>query len=300
MNLKEGISIKLRREGHDPFIDYLKGICILFVVLNHCITSELANNTLFCLWGSSAVPIFLIIQVFHAFKKGINHVTINYKKMWQRIIWPFLLTEMFIISIYYLKQVIFGDTSSSPFFKTVLLWGGIGPGCYYPWIYIQFAFLIPIAANVFKIIKGLNLLIIFLTVSTIIEIICANMIPMRIYRLLFLRYLFLFYLGYILTFRGFIVNYYTTILAIGGMAATLLFFYTEIYIYPFTHHKISICNWICYLYIAFGFLWFLKWSHHYIKLCYPIERSLQWMGIHSYDIFLCQMVFFALLDLYRT
>lgn len=290
-----GTILQLQHEGHDPFIDYLKGLSILFVVLNHCLPSEFTEKTLFCIWGSTAVPLFLLIQVFHAYKNGISHVTISYNKIWHRVVWPFLLTETFIIGFYFFKQVAFGDTSITQFAKTVLLWGGIGPGSYYPWIYIQFSILMPIVGIVLRRIKGQWLLFLFIVVSTLIEIIGANIIPMRIYRLLFLRYLFLFYLGYILATRGIIINRWTTIIAIISMTATILFFYSDIYIYPFNNQKVSICNWICYLYVAYGFLRFLKWSHHYICLYHPIYKTFQWMGKHSYEIFLSQMLVFSLI-----
>ena len=124
MSHKSQTFIRLQREGHDPFIDYLKGICILFVVLNHCLPTEYTNKTLFCLWGSIAVPLFLILQVFHSLKKNIGNITIQYRKIWHRVVYPFLLTELIIISISFLRQVAFGETNSSELFKTILLWGG--------------------------------------------------------------------------------------------------------------------------------------------------------------------------------
>lgn len=296
MNQERNIYLQLKRDGHDPFIDYLKGICILFVVLNHCLPSGFTDRTLFCIWGSTAVPIFLMLQVFHAFKKGINHVTVSYKKIWHRVVRPFLIAELLLVVFCFLRQVVFGDTSTAQFAETIIFWGGIGPGCYYPWIYIQFAVLMPFVASFLKLFKEQNLLLIFLVVSTLIEIIGDNMIPMRLYRLLFLRYLFIFYLGYILVVHGFIINNRTTIIALIGMAATLLFYYSDIYIYPFTNQKISICNWICYLYIAYGFLRILKCSQRYICLYSPIEKTIRWIGVHSYETFLLQMIVFTIID----
>ncbi|WP_371874055.1 acyltransferase family protein [Prevotella sp. E15-22] len=292
--------ICLKREGYDPFIDYLKGICIFFVILNHCLPSEFTNKTFFCIWGSTAVPIFLIIQVFHTYKKGIERINTNYKKIWNRIIKPFLLTESIIICLHFTRHVIYGDTSTSQFIETTILWGGIGPGCYYPWIYIQFAILLPLFAAIFRKIKGTKLLLLFIVLSTIIEIVVANIIPTRIYRLLFLRYLFLIYLGNIIAVQGIRINITTSIIALIGMGATILFHYNDIYIYPFTNQKISICNWICYLYITFGFLKILKKLYSYPTKNLFINKGLQWMGIHSYEIFLIQMLVFSIIDLWKS
>ena len=254
--------ICLKREGYDPFINYLKGICIFFVILNHCLPSEFTNKTLFCIWGSTAVPIFLIIQVFHTYKKGIERTNTNYKKIWNRIIKPFLLTESIIICLHFTRHVIYGDTSTSQFIETTILWGGIGPGCYYPWIYIQFAFVMPFMAKIFIKLEGGQLLVFFLIISTTIDVLGTFIIPMRMYRLLFLRYFFLFYLGYTLVKQGFIINRLTTIIALISMAATLLFYYTEISFFSLGYKKISICCWICYPYIAYGFLRILKYSYN--------------------------------------
>ena len=289
--------IHLKREGHDPFIDFLKGICIFFVILNHCLPSEITAKTLFCLWGSTAVPLFLIIQVFHAYKKGIEKTNINYKKIGNRIIKPFLLTESIIIGLHFTKHVIYGDTTTSQFIETTILWGGIGPGCYYPWIYIQFAILLPLFAVIFRKVKGPKLLLLFIFLSTIIEIVGANIIPTRIYRLLFLRYLFLIYLGYILVVKGIKINIKTKLIAIIGMGATILFYYYDIYLYPFTYQKISICNWVCYLYIIFGFLEILKQVYSHLTKNQFINNALQWIGIPSYEIFLIQMLVFSIKDI---
>lgn len=61
--------IRLNRTGYDPFIDYLKWVAILFVVLPHALPmhKEIAS----CLWIDQAVPLFLMIQVFHAYKQRI-------------------------------------------------------------------------------------------------------------------------------------------------------------------------------------------------------------------------------------
>lgn len=70
--MKGTCSLTFNRDGYDPLIDYLKGLCILFVVIQHSIPTALHHYTMFALWGRLAVPIFLLIQVFHAYKKLIG------------------------------------------------------------------------------------------------------------------------------------------------------------------------------------------------------------------------------------
>ena len=68
-------SFCLNKKGYDPFIDFVKGFCILSVVLTHSLPVWLQQHTLFSLWGGMAVPLFLMIQVFHAYKSWIKSVT---------------------------------------------------------------------------------------------------------------------------------------------------------------------------------------------------------------------------------
>lgn len=60
--------IKLKRNGYDEFLDYLKGISIIMVLINHGAQS-IVDIALFPIWIYEAVPMFLLIQVFHAYKK---------------------------------------------------------------------------------------------------------------------------------------------------------------------------------------------------------------------------------------
>ena len=50
-------TIYFNRYSYDPFIDYIKGISIIFVILNHCIGESLHSKSIYCLWGDSAVPL---------------------------------------------------------------------------------------------------------------------------------------------------------------------------------------------------------------------------------------------------
>ena len=135
--------------GYDPQIDFLKGVSILWVLLTHCIPYDVQDKILFCLWGAQAVPLFIIIQVFHSYKKGFENVTLSIKKLWNRIIRPFLFT----IGVIYVLYLIYGyfthvsiTEQTIKFFKS----GGAGPGSYYFWIYLQFVLILPIMAILMK------------------------------------------------------------------------------------------------------------------------------------------------------
>lgn len=297
MPTDSGKIVRLRREGYDPFIDYLKGICIFFVILTHCLPSHTRHLVLFSLWGLPAVPIFLIIQVFHTYKKGMDSVNTNYAKLWGRVIKPFLMVELLLIGLTLGLELATSEFCGfSTFFIHIAKCGGRGYGAYYPWIYIQFAILLPIIAPLFKRLNGIYLAIIFIGISEFFEILCCitNM-PQYLYRLLFFRYTFLIYLGYILVTKGYVMNIKTFLLSLLSALSILLFVYKKIDLTPFIFYapKWRSCHWICYFYIAFFLFYVFKYMYQLIigheKICGYVKK----MGRYSYEIFLFQMAYFC-------
>ena len=113
-------TILLSKEGYDPFIDYLKGVSILFVILAHCL--PLQEYILFSLWGAQAVPLFLLVQVFHSYKKGVGYISVSYdlKKLFHRIFKPFLL----LVVIQLLLLIFFQQKNPIVPIKNAILSGG--------------------------------------------------------------------------------------------------------------------------------------------------------------------------------
>lgn len=139
-------TVCLNKHGYDPYIDFLKGLCIVWVVLTHNLSAAVRDVTAFPYWGSMAVPLFLLIQVFHAYRKGVENVKVEYNlsKLFHRIILPFLVATAVVLAIkFVLNPAAFGNC-----LHRALLNGGVGPGCYYPWVYVQFFFILPLLARV--------------------------------------------------------------------------------------------------------------------------------------------------------
>lgn len=289
----------LTKNSYDPFIDYLKGLCIIFVIINHCMPENIMEKTAFFFWGVSAVPIFLIIQVFHAYKKGFENPKLNFKKVWRKIIWPFLLAELIILIVYIIREHhftlkdIFNDTYS--LFKS----GGYGPGAYYPFIYLQFAIILPIIACFLKSHKP-YLCILFIIISQLSETACSYLhLPQLAYRLLFLRYIFIFYLGYLLAYKGFILNLYTFCISAICLAFSTYIVYSHQSCSPFLYDFVNpVCHWFCYIYIAFILLFVLKQLFYRFKANTFIRHYIIKAGKYSYEIFLFQIVYFAITDKY--
>jgi len=284
---------ELCRKGYDPFIDFLKGICIILVILTHCIPSELRLVIGFPIWGSPAVPIFLIIQVFHFYKKGIDSAKLDCSKVWKRVLRPFILVEFAIIVVwlYNYSTDIYYIVSS---FKNIIYMMSGGPGTYYPWIYLQFAVLLPLCRSLFKY-GNTYTLIVFLVLSQIAEIICAiTAMPEWIYRLTFFRYIFLLYLGNLLARKGYILNRTTMLLSIISVTSVFFFAYFSFDSSPIFYNveAWASCHWICYIYISFFMIVGLKYIYMFTRKS-TFSTIVRLLGKYSYEIFLFQLFYFT-------
>lgn len=134
--------IALRTTGYDPFISYMKGICILAVILQHACYIPGFEYTIV-----QQVPLFLLIQVYHGYKHGLDDVKpFNMRKTWDRILKPFLMVQVVMLFISLLR----GGFDIVGYVKGFLVMGGYGMGSYYPWVYLQFAILLPVVARMLR------------------------------------------------------------------------------------------------------------------------------------------------------
>ena len=92
------MTISFNKTGYDPFIDFLKAYAIIFVVVAHNFPTVLWNYCLFQVWADMQAPIFILIQVFHAYKKG-NPPTIKWSSLLKRIVLPFVAIQGIILSL---------------------------------------------------------------------------------------------------------------------------------------------------------------------------------------------------------
>lgn len=298
MNLNTLYDITFHKNGHDPVIDYIKGLCILFVIWTHCISRGDLGHILFPFWGDTAVPIFLIIQVFHYYKKGISVRMPSASKLYKRILQPFIImvTLMFLTQFFIYYHVTDGSFTPS------LYWNKRGPGSYYIFIYLEFAIVIPLFASLFKRLSNKWFFFLFVILSQLIEFVtCITHCPDNIYRILFFRYTFLIYIGYLMATNKLKLNKLTLF---GGFISIFFLYlcaYTEIDMEPLfcTHLSLwPLCHWVCYIYIAYFFLAFLKYT--YTKFFYysTISNYIEKIGKYSYEIFLFQIFYYATFSIY--
>ncbi len=104
-------AISFNKTGYDPFIDFLKAYSIICVVIAHILPAEFYKYILFQVWGDMQVPMFVLIQVFHAYKKGLKP-QLNWSILFKRICFPFAAIQAFIIGFKALMGgVIYGQVS---------------------------------------------------------------------------------------------------------------------------------------------------------------------------------------------
>ena len=127
--------VTFNKVGYDPFIDFIKAYAIVCVLIGH--TFPGLDLMGYGLWAGMQVPLFILVQAFHAFKK--EKLQLNLKQVFFRIFFPFFIVEgiMFII----LLVIYHYDLNS--LIQTYVTGGGTGPGSYYPWIYLQIAIVLP-------------------------------------------------------------------------------------------------------------------------------------------------------------
>ena len=89
------IKITFNKSGYEPFFDFIKAYSILCVLMGH--TIPFLNETGYSLWYGMQVPLFVLVQVFHVFKKDC--FSFNTKLISKRIIIPFLIIQIIPICL---------------------------------------------------------------------------------------------------------------------------------------------------------------------------------------------------------
>ena len=284
--------------GRDLSLDFVKGLCILLVLLHHTTGEAFHENSLFYVWGYPAVPLFLLIQVFQSYKNGYESRPWGFLKIWRRAVMPFLIVETLITACY----LIFNPNLSwRQYLLGASYWGGTGPGSYYPWIYIQFALLLPLLRPLFRYIRGSWLTIIFLLLAVGGEVACSVVqMPEWMYRLLFIRYVFLIYLGYLLVEKGVVLNIVTLTLSVVSLIVLYHLEIKEVDWSPWLYDSKGwrAFHWICYFYIAYPMLYILCKVFYRLPANGFLENTICALGSHSYAIYIFQLFYFSIIAPY--
>lgn len=280
--------INFNRTGYDPFIDFIKAYAIICVLIGHTLPVTYMG---YGLWAGMQVPLFILVQAFHFYKK--EDTRLNIKKILKRVILPFIVIgflEFFVICA-------FNDGYS--YNELIINWllngCGYGPGSYFPIIYLQIALLLPCFRLVINKLNRKQLIWFFMILAEGLEVICSLIqLPDWLYRLLAIRYLFLILLGWLWVKEGIILNRKMVILSLLSILAILYFEYVAVYFQtdnePFffktawTFHR-----WPCYYFCANGLVYLLHVTWQWLNKSKRINFLIKELAKSSYEIFLVQM-----------
>ncbi len=184
----------------DPFIDILKTLSIIMIIITHD-TFFVENNRLpFCVYVlDMAVPVFMLVSGYNYASSCSRHKyslrdLYDIKLLFRRIC-RFLVpyTAVFIL-VTLLMVFVKGNNSSLSEHLTAYIRGGYGPGAYYTPVMIQFVILSPL---LYAFIETFNekALIISFVLNLVFETALTLGLPWPGYSRTLLRYLFLITVG---------------------------------------------------------------------------------------------------------
>lgn len=277
------MTIAFITKGYDSFIDFIKAYAILCVLIGHSMLP--LEKMGYCAWAGMQVPLFILVQSFHFYKK--NQASIKIGKILRRVILPFLIIEFTTaLTAYGLHAY-----NCNTLIDKLLASGGYGPGSYYPWIYLQVALLLPISALLLKSVNKTSSLIIFLIVCEGLEILFSfSHVSEPVYRLLAARYIFLLYIGWLWTKEGIIINRTTVLLATFSLISIIYFQYFSRNDEPwFFSTGWKYHRWPCYYYVAYGLTSILYYIWTKINRNEVVLKIVKTLAASSYEIFLIQM-----------
>lgn len=271
-------------KGYDGFIDFIKAYAILCVLFGHTF-SPILDKVAYGVWAGMQVPLFILVQIFHSYKK--DKATVSLVKILTRVVLPFVVFEVVTFVIAHLIWGVDGNI----LIHRALNSGGYGPGSYYPWVYVQVALLLPLFLLLLKRVDKVTALVVFLIVCEGTEILFSVVdLPNHIYRLLATRYILLFYLGWLWVKEGVRINRLTIVLSIISLCFILFFEYSTVDKEPwFINAGFRFHRWPCYFFVAYGFTAMLHILWTKINQNGFVVRIVKILAAASYEIFLMQM-----------
>lgn len=88
--IKDIYTVTFNTKGYDGFIDFIKAYAILCVLFGHTF-SPILDKVAYGVWAGMQVPLFILVQSFHSYKK--DKATVNLAKILTRVVLPFVVFE---------------------------------------------------------------------------------------------------------------------------------------------------------------------------------------------------------------
>ena len=274
------------------FLDYLKAICVLMVIITHYEWTD-KTSPFFTMLINMAVPVFMIIS-------GYNFAMSNRKKAegrlgkmygWEmmkpkliRFLVPFFAVCMIEIVLLLLEQ-------REVHLLRIFLLGGYGPGSYYVPVMMQLLIIFPIIYLLIE--KNATL---GLTAAAIANLLFEAAIKLfeidkYYYRLSIGRYLLLIAFGcylYLYPDRR-MKRYQMLLMFFAGLSYLIAVFGFDQELLLFEYWKTTAMPVAFYIF-PIVILLFRRFYHS--RIPGTLGKLLRWMGQASYHIFLAQMVYY--------
>lgn len=281
-------------EERNGNIDWLKGVCILFVIITHYSWSD--NERLsfgFPFWIDMAVPLFMLISGYVYFKsyRRKNITTLdgayefgNIVPPFIRYTIPFLFAYAIEVSAWIIYRLAGKENISIYGLLAGCLTGGYGPGSYYYPVMLQLLLFFPFIYKFVNAYRGKSLLCFFVINIFLEGLKIAYGMPEALYRLLFFRYIFLVAFGAYCALADAKIDMKYCILGLIGMMFQIITSYMG-YKPKIFGYWTGTCV-IAVLYILPIFVLFLKCKE------FKFGVLLRKAGQCSYNIFLTQMIYY--------
>lgn len=285
-------SVEKKEKKRIEFLDYLKAVCVLMVIITHYDWTD-KSSPVFTMLINMAVPVFMIISGYNFAmsndKKAEGKLSKMYSwEMLQPKLVRFLVPYFFVCIIEVILRLAFGRKVT---LARAFLEGGYGPGSYYVPVMMQLLLIFPIIYVLIA--KNARMGIWVVGAANLLFEIAVKVfeIEKHDYRLSVGRYLLLVAFGcYLYLYpKSRIKAYQLGAMFLIGVAYIVAVFEFKCKLPLFRYWKTTAMP-IAFYIFPIVVLLFRKFYHSTIPG--SIGRILTWIGQASYHIFLTQMVYF--------
>ncbi len=137
-----------KAEERNSFVDYLKALAIVLVIMNHSLPGSARNNAYFFFIVRMAVPLFVLISGYNFASSlerlGSCRAWYSPKRLARKFA-SYLMPMFFVFALYVFRLFLVGRLSAVSVVKAFIL-QSYGLGAYYFWIIAQLYLLFPAVA----------------------------------------------------------------------------------------------------------------------------------------------------------
>ncbi|HAX72442.1 MAG TPA: hypothetical protein DCY20_02830 [Firmicutes bacterium] len=275
----------------EELLDFIKGLAIISVILIHNLKDPVLEDAYYWYYIGQAVPLFMLVSGYLGYKKYTqsNQLLVS-QRVFLKTLKSIFIPFVFITVLQLIGRLYLGTFN----FESFIELGGMGPGSYYPWIFIQAIIIMPAIVYLSdRYAKTWQSASIIVGISILLNVILTILdIPKDLYRLLVVRYIVYLYLGCLWRKNGLRWSFTWVILI--GLSA--LFAWLQIYEHvnftPLIFNSWRTYSWLTACYTV-GLVLFIKFLYRLLKP-YNVTSMICFLGTHSYYIFLSQLLLFSL------